>query len=86
MESLAPYDVCFVQGQGNLNPPAYCSSKPQVGTLPGGIANGITGLNADGSGIQWPGDPNACWDNWRWVEQWLPHAAWYLVAITALTH
>ena len=81
-----PYDVCFVQGQGNLNPPAYCSSKPQVGTLPGGIANGITGLNADGSGIQWPGDPNACWDNWRWVEQWLPHAAWYLVAITALTH
>ena len=81
-----PYDVCFVQGFGVQNPPAYCSSKPQSGTLPGGIANGITGLNTDGSGIQWPGDPNSCWDNWRWVEQWIPHAAWYLVAITALTH
>jgi hypothetical protein len=81
-----PYDLCFVQGFGVQNPPAYCRPKPQSGTLPGGIANGITGLNTDGSGIQWAGaDANSCWDNWRWVEQWIPHAAWYLVAVTALT-
>ena len=77
-----PYDVCFVNGLGAKNPPPYCASKPQAGTLVGGISNGITGQAADGSGIQWTsGTP--CGD-WRWVEQWLPHAAWYMVAITAL--
>jgi hypothetical protein len=24
------------------------------------------------------------WENWRWVEQWLPHTTWYLLAISAL--
>jgi hypothetical protein len=82
-----PYDICFLQGFGNQNPPAYCGPKPQVGTLVGGIANGITGQAADGTGIQWSGAaPDRCWDDWRWVEQWLPHAAWYMVAITAMTH
>jgi hypothetical protein len=75
-----PYDVCFLQGFGDKNPPAYSSSKMQSGTLPGGIANGITGKEKDGSGIQWPSDNNG----WRWVEQWIPHAAWTMVAVTAL--
>ena len=78
-----PYDVCFLQGFGNKNPPAYCASKPQNGTLAGGISNGITGKASDGSGIQWTSD-TSCGGDWRWVEQWLPHAAWYMVAITAL--
>lgn len=77
-----PYDLCFLHGSGTKNPPAFCASKPQHGTLKGGIANGVTGRLADGSGIQWLGD--GCSDEWRWAEQWLPHAAWYLVAITAL--
>lgn len=77
-----PYDLCFLHGFGTKNPPAFCASKPQHGTLKGGIANGITGRTADGGGIQWLGD--GCSDEWRWTEQWLPHAAWYLVAITAL--
>jgi hypothetical protein len=75
-----PYDICFLHGFGEKNPPAYASSKMQAGTLPGGIANGITGKEKDGSGIQWP---TANFE-WRWVEQWLPHAAWYMVAVTAL--
>ncbi len=80
-----PYDTCFLSGHGAKNPPEYCHPKPQVGALVGGIANGITGKNADGSGIQFAGSSaNACWDDWRWTEQWLPHAAWYLVAVTAL--
>lgn len=79
-----PYDLCFVQGFGSQNPPLFCSSKAQWQTQVGGIANGITGRESDGSGIQWTSG-TGCWDDWRWVEQWLPHAAWYMVAITALT-
>jgi len=81
-----PYDICFLNGLGKNNPPTFCASKAQAGTLPGGIANGITGGNSDGSGIQWLSAPNAgsCGDDWRWVEQWLPHSAWFLVATAAL--
>jgi hypothetical protein len=80
-----PYDVCFLRGAGRNNPPPYCASKAQAGTLPGGIANGITGSGDDGTGIRWPASSNAsCGDDWRTVEQWLPHAAWYLVAVTAM--
>jgi Carbohydrate binding module (family 6)/Glycosyl hydrolase family 9/Cellulase N-terminal ig-like domain len=81
-----PYDICFLNGLGKNNPPAYCASKAQAGTLVGGIANGITGSNTDGSGIQWLSAPLAggCGDDWRWVEQWLPHSAWFMVATTAL--
>jgi len=82
-----PYDACMLQGFGRNNPPAYNGSKPQGGTLTGGIANGITGSGTNGSGIQWNtsvADPQADgWTLWRWVEQWLPHSAWYLVAVTA---
>jgi hypothetical protein len=81
-----PYDICFLQGFGSKNPPAYCSQNSRVGTLVGGIANGITGQADDGTGIQWTsGNSNACYNDWRWVEQWLPHAAWYMVATAALT-
>ena len=80
-----PYDVSFLRGVGRNNPPPFCASKTQGGTLVGGISNGITGSNDDGSGIQWKGaGSGACGDDWRSVEQWLPHAAWYMVATTAL--
>jgi hypothetical protein len=81
-----PYDICFLNGSGKNNPPPYCASKPQGGTLVGGISNGITGANADGSGIQWKGTTpySACGDDWRSVEQWIPHSAWFMVAAAAL--
>lgn len=80
-----PFDVSFLAGTGRNNPPSYCAEKaPYHGHLNGGISNGITGRNADGSGIQWTsGNPTECWHDWRWVEQWLPHSTWYLLAITA---
>jgi hypothetical protein len=80
-----PYDMCFLNGFGNQNPAPYCAAKAQNGTLLGGISNGITGQATDGSGIQWTSG-NSCGEDWRWVEQWLPHAAWYMVAIAALAH
>jgi len=80
-----PYDICFMHGLGRNNPPDYCASKSQGGTLVGGISNGITGSNADGTGIKWRVGPDGgCGDEWRWVEQWLPHAAWFAVAVGAL--
>ncbi len=83
-----PFDVSMMAGHGRNNPPTYCSVKEgHHGHHNGGISNGITGSNTDGSGIQWR-SPNAtgedCWEDWRWVEQWLPHATWYLVAVTAM--
>ena len=79
-----PYDVSFMHGFGRNNPPDYCASKTQAGTLTGGISNGITGSNPDGTGIQWRvGANGGCADEWRWVEQWLPHSAWFAVAIGA---
>lgn len=75
-----PRDICFMHGYGRNNPPPYSGVKPEVGTLVGGIANGLTGT---ASGIQWMAGVED-WEQWRWVEQWLPHAAWYLVAITAM--
>ncbi len=82
-----PYSVCMMQGKGKKNPPLYSGQSSYAHTLNGGIANGISGLNDDGSGIVW-NDPSAAgfsesWQNWRWIEQWLPHATWYLMAIVA---
>jgi hypothetical protein len=80
-----PYDVSFLRGYGRNNPLPFCASKSQGGTLAGGISNGITGKSDDGTGIAWPSANNgSCIDDWRTVEQWLPHAAWYAVAVTAL--
>ena len=52
------------------------------GSERGGISNGITGLNADGTGIVFKTEDQG--NEWRWTEQWLPHAAWYLQALTAV--
>lgn len=79
-----PYGVCMMYKKGKKNPAIYDGSSNYDATLEGGIANGISGLNTDGSGIVWD-DVNAIngksWDNWRWIEQWLPHSTWYLMAL-----
>ncbi|MBN2717080.1 MAG: glycoside hydrolase family 9 protein, partial [Deltaproteobacteria bacterium] len=89
-----PYDICFMHGYGKNNPEGYSGEKGDFGQWAhdGGISNGITGEGNDGSGIQWNtnvptdeyGNPME-WVKWRWVEQWLPHASWYLIATAAMT-
>jgi hypothetical protein len=78
-----PFDLSFLMGFGRNESATFCNDKKQSATRVGGIANGITGREADGSGIQWRAGSSECWQDWRWLEQWLPHAAWYLLAITA---
>ena len=79
-----PYSMCFMYQFGKNNVP-YMSSNFGHGSQRGGISNGITGRkeNGDGSGIDFKTSDDG--NEWRWTEQWLPHAAWFLQAITAMT-
>jgi hypothetical protein len=79
-----PYAMCFMYHFGKNNVP-YMSSNFGHGSQRGGISNGITGKegNPDGSGIDFKKEDKG--DEWRWTEQWLPHAAWFLDAVTAMS-
>lgn len=79
-----PWSMCFMYGLGQNNVP-YMKSMFGHGSEKGGISNGITGKdgNPDGSGIDFKTEANG--NEWRWTEQWIPHAAWFLQAITAIS-
>ncbi|WP_299974892.1 glycoside hydrolase family 9 protein [uncultured Pseudoteredinibacter sp.] len=76
-----PYNICMLYGFGSTNPPYSPSGGDMV---KGGISNGITGSSklANGRGIGWAEGPED--NNWRWVEQWLQHSSWFVLAITAM--
>ncbi len=86
-----PFGVCMMEGPGR-SAPLYLeyAEGDAAGSWrwlrsAGGIVNGITGKGDDGRGLLWdPGraqsGPNT---DWRWLEQWLPHATWYLHAVSA---
>ncbi|KAF2340852.1 glycoside hydrolase family 9 protein [Flavobacterium tistrianum] len=78
-----PYSMCFLYKFGENNVP-YMHSNYGHGSEKGGISNGITGKdgNADGSGIDFKMEDKG--NEWRWTEQWIPHSAWFLQAITAM--
>jgi hypothetical protein len=78
-----PYSICFMYGFGKTNVP-YMHSNFGHGSERGGVSNGITGKkgNGDGSGIDFKTEDEG--NEWRWTEQWIPHAAWFLQAITAM--
>jgi hypothetical protein len=78
-----PYQMCFMYNFGSKNVP-YMHSNFGHGSERGGISNGITGKdgNADGSGIDFKAEAQG--NEWRWTEQWIPHAAWFLQAIAAM--
>jgi|GEM_PF-36627 len=76
-----PYNICMMYGYGKNNVP-YMASMYGHGSGRGGISNGISGKNADGSGIDFKMEDNG--NEWRWSEQWIPHSGWFLQAVTAL--
>jgi hypothetical protein len=78
-----PYGMCFMYQFGKKNVP-YMHSNYGHGSERGGISNGITGKkeNGDGSGIDFKTADAG--NEWRWTEQWIPHAAWFLQAITLM--
>ncbi|RKS76982.1 beta-glucosidase (glycosyl hydrolase family 9) [Actinomadura pelletieri DSM 43383] len=78
-----PYDVCMLDGSGQNNPQYLWLGSWQFLQTAGGVVNGITGKNEDGSGILWDHGfaKTGKDDDWRWGEQWLPHTSWYMNAV-----
>jgi len=80
---LNPFDSCMLQGHGRNNPAYMFFDSYEYTNAPGGIVNGITAGYKDEQDIDYylhfaqTGKD----DDWRWAEQWLPHAAWYLYAV-----
>ena len=75
---LNPYHASMLQGFGR-NWAIYGPAK--FPNADGGICNGITSSLSDETDIGFceTEDP---FQSWRWSEQWLPHAAWFLLAMT----
>ncbi len=82
---LNPYDACMLHGHGRNNIAYLFFDSWEYTNAPGGICNGITcGYTDEGGtgidfGLRYAETGKD--DDWRWAEQWLPHAAWYLLAI-----
>ena len=77
-----PYGISMLYGFGRKNPPTVLESAGEM--FVGGISNGITGaVGSDtGAGIAFAPGPDS--EQWRWVEQWIPHTTWMLFAAMAV--
>ncbi len=81
---LNPYNISMLEGTGQNNPRYMFFNSYEYTNAPGGIVNGITSGLENKKGIAF----NIGYDvtgkdyDWRWTEQWLPHAAWYLYAVS----
>lgn len=81
-----PYDLCMMTGVGTTTYPTYLNGSKGPNRI-GGICNGISAKNLEETNIDWaPYSQSASdsWQNWRWIEQWLPHDAWFLLALAYL--
>ncbi|MFI5184531.1 MAG: glycoside hydrolase family 9 protein [Vicinamibacteria bacterium] len=82
---LNPFDASMLHGAGRNNPPYRFFDSYEYTNAPGGICNGITSGFRDEEDIDFnltvaeTGADN----DWRWGEQWLPHASWFLLAVAA---
>jgi len=82
---LNPFDSCMLNGVGRDNPPYMYFDSWEFTNAPGGISNGITSGFQDESDIDYllTYHQTGADNDWRWGEQWLPHAAWYLLAVAS---
>ncbi|MDR2895566.1 MAG: glycoside hydrolase family 9 protein [Propionibacteriaceae bacterium] len=72
-----PFDLSMIYGRE----PGSTQYDPRWPNIPGGILNGITAGVDDEHDIAFmPAEAVAHGDAWRWSEQWIPHAAWYVLA------
>lgn len=79
-----PYDSSMLVGSGQHNAPYMFFDSYGYTNAPGAIINGITSGLTDEDGIAFNlGYAQTGKDeDWRWTEQWVPHDAWYLFAIS----
>lgn len=80
-----PFDASMLQGTGRNNPDYLFFGSYEYTNSPGGIVNGITAGFDDPQGIDFnlPHTVTGADHDWRWGEQWLPHATWYMLAVAA---
>jgi hypothetical protein len=82
---LNPFDTCMLHGSGRNSADYLFFDSYEYKIAPGGISNGITSGYRDEEDIDF--DLHVAQtgkdDDWRWTEQWLPHAAWFLLAVAA---
>ncbi|GAB3397416.1 glycoside hydrolase family 9 protein [Humibacter soli] len=74
---LNPFDSCMLQGRGRGN----VEYLGEYQNSPGAIVNGITSHPFDESGIAFLPEEADDGEEWRWAEQWIPHSAWFLLAV-----
>ena len=81
---LNPFDASMLQGTGHNNPTYGFFGTFEYTNAPGGIVNGITSgfNNEDDIDFNLPYRLTHKDADWRWAEQWLPHTAWYLLAVS----
>jgi hypothetical protein len=82
---LNPFDASMLHGAGRNNPPYRFFDSYEYTNAPGGICNGITAGFRDEEDIDFnlTVAETGADDDWRWGEQWLPHASWFLLAVAA---
>lgn len=80
---LNPYDASMLQGTGRNNPTYGFFGTFEYTNAPGGIVNGVTSGfdNEEDIDLNLPYAVTGKDSDWRWAEQWLPHAAWYMLAV-----
>lgn len=80
---LNPFDASMLDGVGRHNTEYLFFDSYEYTNAPGGICNGITSGFEDPLGIDFalPRSATGGDHDWRWEEQWLPHAAWYMLAV-----
>ncbi|MGD0938666.1 MAG: glycoside hydrolase family 9 protein [Terracidiphilus sp.] len=79
-----PFDTSMLMGSGHNNAAYMFFQSYKYTSAPGAVLNGITSALDDEDGIAFNQGFAVTGkdEDWRWTEEWLPHAAWYLSAIS----
>ncbi|GGA74444.1 hypothetical protein GCM10011507_27330 [Edaphobacter acidisoli] len=79
-----PFDVSLMAGVGHGFAPYMFFNWYEYTSAPGAVVNGITASLTSEDGIAFDEGyaTTGMDDDWRWTEQWLPHAAWYMYAVS----
>jgi len=79
-----PFDSSMLMGSGHGNAPYMFFRSYKYTSAPGAILNGITAASNDEDGIAFNEGFAVTGkdEDWRWTEEWLPHAAWYLYSVS----
>ena len=84
IEGRNPFDVSMLIGSGHGDTAYMFFKSYKYTSAPGAVINGVTSATNDEDGIAFNEGFAVTGkdEDWRWTEQWLPHAAWYLYAVS----